>query len=59
MRDAIREHGVLEKAVRDIKALLAEGGVSPDEDEDLIVDDLHLWDDLVGTVEAGVAYADW
>lgn len=59
MRDAIREHGVLEKAVRDIKALLAEGGVSPDEDEDLIVDDLHLWDDLVGTVEAGIAYADW
>ena len=34
---------MLEKAVRDIKALLAEGGVSPDEDEDLIVDDLHLW----------------
>ena len=60
MRDAIRESRILEQAVRDIKELLSRGGVSLEEDdEDLIVDDLHLWDDLLGTVAAGVSYAEW
>ena len=60
MRDAIRESRILEQAVRDIKELLSRGGASPeDDDEDLIVDDLHLWDDLLGTVAAGVSYAEW
>jgi len=60
MRDAIRESRILEQAVRDIKELLSRGGASPEEDdEDLIVDDLHLWDDLLGTVAAGVSYAEW
>ena len=32
------------------------GALSVDDDEDLIVDDLRLWDDREGTVAAGVSY---
>ena len=45
--------------MRDIKALLALSGDpvdADDDDEALIVDDLHLWDDFEGTVAAGVSY---
>ena len=58
VRDAVREARLLEQAVRDIKALLAISGdpVDADDDEALIVEDLHLWDDFEGTVAAGVSY---
>lgn len=59
VRDAVRECRLLEQAVRDIKALLALSGDpidADDDDEALIVDDLHLWDDFEGTVAAGVSY---
>ena len=32
------------------------GALDVEDDEDLIVDDLRLWDDREGTVAAGVSY---
>lgn len=60
MRDAVREAAVLERAVRDIKTLLqvADSFVEKDSDEELFVDDLHLWDDMAGTVAAGISYSE-
>ena len=57
VRDAVREFRLLERCVADIKQLLSvSGALSVDDDEDLIVDDLRLWDDREGTVAAGVSY---
>ena len=56
VRDAVREFHLLERCVADIKGLLSVSGTLDVEDEDLIVDDLRLWDDREGTVAAGVAY---
>ena len=56
VRDAVREFHLLERCVADIKGLLSVSGALDVEDEDLIVDDLRLWDDREGTVAAGVAY---
>lgn len=58
MRDEIRQSQVLERAVRDIKTLLSTGSADSDDDDDLEADDLQLWDDVEGTVAAGISYAD-
>ena len=55
VRDAVREFRLLERCVTDIKRLLSVVGDLPDDDE-LVVDDLRLWDDADGTVAAGVSY---
>ena len=56
VRDAVREFHLLERCVADIKGLLSVSGALDVEDDDLIVDDLRLWDDREGTVAAGVGY---
>ena len=57
VRDAVREFRLLERCVADIKNLLSvSGALDVEDDEDLIVDDLRLWDDHEGTVAAGVSY---
>ncbi len=57
VRDAVREFRLLERCVADIKQLLSvSGALAVDDDDDLIVDDLRLWDDREGTVAAGVSY---
>jgi len=57
VRDAVREFRLLERCVADIKQLLSvSGALAVDDDDDLIVDDLRLWDDHEGTVAAGVSY---
>ena len=57
VRDAVREFRLLERCVADIKQLLsASGALAVEDDDDLIVDDLRLWDDREGTVAAGVSY---
>ena len=57
VRDAVREFRLLERCVADIKGLLSvSGALDAEDDEDLIVDDLRLWDDHEGTVAAGVSY---
>ena len=52
----MREFHLLERCVADIKGLLSVSGALDVEDDDLIVDDLRLWDDREGTVAAGVGY---
>ena len=53
----MREFHLLERCVADIKGLLSvSGALSVEDDDDLIVADLRLWDDREGTVAAGVAY---
>ena len=57
VRDAIREFRLLERCVSDIRGLLSvSGALEAQDEEDLIVDDLRLWDDREGTVAAGVSY---
>ena len=57
VRDAVREFRLLERCVADIKQLLSvSGALDVEDDDDLIVDDLRLWDDREGTVAAGVSY---
>jgi len=57
VRDAVREFQLLERCVADIKQLLSvSGALAIEDDDDLIVDDLRLWDDHEGTVAAGVSY---
>jgi len=57
VRDAVREFRLLERCVADIKQLLSvSGALAVEDDDDLIVDDLRLWDDREGTVAAGVSY---
>ncbi len=71
MRDAMREVRILETCVHDIKALLMEvrpdllgdASVGPadwaDDDaftDDLLVEDLALWDDREATVAGGISY---
>ena len=57
VRDAIREFRLLERCVADIRGLLSvSGALEAQDEEDLIVDDLRLWDDREGTVAAGVSY---
>ena len=57
VRDAVREFRLLERCVADIKQLLSVSGtLAIEDDDDLIVDDLRLWDDREGTVAAGVSY---
>lgn len=50
-RDAFREAKIIERCVRDIKALLL-----PDTNDDLDIDVAYLWDDRRGTVAGGVSY---
>ena len=52
----MREFRLLERCVADIKGLLSIAGPVAIDDEELIVDDLRLWDDREGTVAAGVSY---
>lgn len=54
MRDAIHEHRLLQRCVRDVQSLLAEGDTSLVEDWDVI----YLWDGSGGRVAAGKDYAD-
>lgn len=57
VRDALRDGDVLRRCVRDLRSLLL-----PDDEPDLDVEVLHLWDDRRGTVAGGVAYGnevDW
>lgn len=56
VRDSVREFRLLERCVADIKGLLSIVGPVNIDDEELIVDDLRLWDDREGTVAAGVSY---
>ena len=57
VRDAVREFRLLERCVADIKQLPSvSGALAVEDDDDLIVDDLRLWDDREGTVAAGVSY---
>ena len=56
VRDSVREFRLLERCVADIKGLLSIAGPVDIDDEELIVDDLRLWDDREGTVAAGVSY---
>lgn len=57
VRDAVREFHLLERCVADIKGLLSvSGALNVEDDDDLIVAGLRLWDDREGTVAAGVAY---
>ena len=56
VRDAVREFQLLGRCVTDIKRLLSVVGDLPDDDDELVVDDLRLWDDADGTVAAGVSY---
>ena len=56
VRDSVREFRLLECCVADIKGLLSIAGPVDIDDEELIVDDLRLWDDREGTVAAGVSY---
>lgn len=54
-RDALREHRVLERCVRDIKSLLV-----PGESPDFDVDVTYLWDERQGAIAGGVDYSeDW
>lgn len=54
-REALREHRVLERCVRDIKSLLV-----PGESSDFEVDVTYLWDERQGPVAGGVDYSgDW
>ncbi|ENO18098.1 CRISPR-associated protein cas1 [Schaalia cardiffensis F0333] len=57
MRDAIREARILERSVADIKELFAPMMLEDSEqDEELAVADLRLWDDQGSPVLAGVSY---
>ena len=56
VRDSVREFRLLECCVADTKGLLSIAGPVDIDDEELIVDDLRLWDDREGTVAAGVSY---
>lgn len=56
MRDEIRQARILERAVRDIKGLLSFGSEEYEGEDDLQIDDLRLWDDVDGTVAAGISY---
>lgn len=58
MRDEIRQARILERAVRDIKCLLSSGATDHEDDDELQIDDLRLWDDVDGPVAAGISYAD-
>lgn len=54
MRDAIHEQRLLQRCVRDVQTLLAEGDSSMVEDWDVI----YLWDGSAGRVAGGRDYAD-
>ncbi len=51
VRDALVKNRILERATKDIKWLLL-----GNEGEELDVDELYLWDDKVGTVQAHTSY---
>jgi len=55
VRDAISDGRILVRAVKDIRSLLLEG---IEENSDIDVDVLQLWDDKQGFVESGTAYGD-
>lgn len=52
-RDAMVEHHILERMVRDIKKLLSN---APEEDDPAEQDAVYLWDSKSGTVESGRSY---
>lgn len=60
VRDAVSNGHILERAVRDIKALLIDNALEGEEggvgEEDELGDLLHLWDEKFGTVAAGTSY---
>lgn len=51
VRDAMRQGTILERCVRDVKALLL-----PNEAVDWDINVIHLWDDRAGLVSGGVSY---
>lgn len=53
VRDAMRSGEVLVRCVRDLRQFLIPGDSTP-----LDINVLHLWDDRLGTVAGGVAYAE-
>lgn len=57
VRDRIREGGVVAQCVRDIKRLLADAEDEDDSEEYLLIDEIRLWDDLEGSVRAGISYS--
>ena len=52
VRDAISDGGIIERCVKDIRALLLETGI----EEDIYVDTLELWDNKDRAVMSGVNY---
>ena len=56
VRDALKQGAVLARCVRDVRRLLTPGDDSP-----LDINVIHLWDESLGQVPAGVAYGevDW
>lgn len=56
VRDALKQGDVLARCVRDVRRLLTPGDDSP-----LDINVIHLWDESLGQVPAGVAYGevDW
>lgn len=52
-REALRDGSVLERCVKDIRQLLL-----PDDDTDLNIEVLHLWDDRLGSISGGVDYSE-
>ena len=54
VRDAISNGKILVRAVRDIRALLLDGGEDPGFEADIV----ELWDDKQGFVQSGVLYAE-
>lgn len=53
VRDAMVEHHILERMVHDIRWLLSDGEVSPNQEEAV-----YLWDNKLGTVANGISYFD-
>lgn len=54
VRDAMRSGHVIERCVRDIRALLADQATEAEPDWDIV----HLWDEQLGEVMGGVAYGE-
>lgn len=56
VRDALKQGDVLARCVRDIRRLL-----TPSDDSPLDINVIHLWDEALGQVPAGISYGevDW